>query len=156
MNTKQKSGITVMAMIFGLMLSPVITGEADAKLDRPDAIIQGELTAPNEGKPFGGDVVGKYYISVRGDTTSITTSLNLQSSGDTVFEGWLVDADSGEKTSIGLFKESGQGLLAYLHTNVQNNFSNDLIVITEEPIHDTNPAPDTPVGGATLGKMFGQ
>ncbi|WP_316504244.1 hypothetical protein [Nitrosopumilus sp.] len=43
-----------------------------------------------------------------------------------------------------------------MHTNVGTNFSNDLIVITEEPIYDTDPAPSTPVGGVILGKTFGQ
>ena len=157
MKTTRKYGIAMMmAMVFGLMLSPVISQNADARVDRPDVAILGELTSPSGDAPFGGEKIGQYYITVRGDTTSITTSVYLRSSADTVFEGWLVDKDSGEKTSIGILKESGQGILAYGHTNVQNDFSNDLIVITEEPVHDTDPAPNKPVGGAVIGSVFGE
>lgn len=158
MKTTRKYSIAIMmAMVFGLMLSPAISQNADARVDRPDVAIHGELTSPSDGAPFGGDsVIGKYYIAVRGDITSITTSVYLSSSADMVFEGWLVDKDSGEKTSIGILKETGQGMLAYGHTNVQNNFDNDLIVITEEPVHDADPAPNTPIGGAVLGSAFGQ
>ena len=154
MNTTRNMGIAMMALVFGLMLSPAIFNDAEAKLAKPDVAIQGVLAAPGGDTPFGGEVVGKYNISVRGDFTSITTSLNLRSSADTVYEGWLVDVDSGEKTSFGLLKESGQGLLSYLHVNIPNNFGNDLIVITEEPLHDVDPTPATPVGGAELGKTF--
>ena len=157
MKTTRKYGIAMMmAMVFGLMLSPVISQNADARVERPDVSIQGELTSPIGEAPFGGETVGKYNIAVRGDITSISTSLYLRSSADMVFEGWLVNKDSGEKTSIGILKETGQGLLAYGHINVQNDFSNDLIVITEEPVHDTDPAPNKPVAGAILGKTFGQ
>ncbi|MGI9566293.1 MAG: hypothetical protein ACR2LL_04680 [Nitrosopumilus sp.] len=75
----------------------------------------------HHGAPFGGDAVGKYSVSIRGDITSVTTSLNLCSSADTVYEGWLVDKDSGEKTSIGLIKESGQGLLTCTQMSEQTS-----------------------------------
>ena len=158
MKTKRKYGVAMMmAMVFGLMLSPAISQDADARPDRPDVAISGELTSPDDGTPFGGDlVIGKYNIAVRDDITSITTSVYLRSSADTVFEGWLVDKDSGEKISIGILKESGQGRLAYDHILIQNNFEYDLIVITEEPAHDTDPAPHTPIGGAVLELPFGQ
>ena len=157
MKTTRKYGIALMALAFGLALSPAMLGDAEAKVDRPDVAIHGELTSPSDGAPFGGDaVIGEYSVAVRGDITSITTSVYLRSSADTVFEGWLVDKDSGEKTSIGILKESGQGRLAYGHTNVQTDFDNDLVVITEEPVNDTDPAPNTPVGGAVLGSAFGQ
>jgi len=157
MNSKQITGIAMMAVVFGLILSPTLaSNQAEAKLAKADLVIQGDLTAPSGDKPFGGKMVGEYYISVRGDQTSITTFFNTLPSPGTVYEGWLVDVDSGEKTSIGIFKDYTQGPRSILHTNVMNSFNNDLIVITEEPLRDTDPAPNTPVGGAVLEKAFGQ
>jgi len=152
MNTKTKTGIALMATVFALVLSPIVSNDAEARVS-PTMIIQGDLTAPSGDKPFGGETVGSYYSHVTGDFTSIYVQVNIQASPDTVFEGWLVDADTGEKTSFGIFQDyRGNKLLA----SFENQFNNDLIVITEEPRKDSDPAPNTPVGGAVLANPFGQ
>ena len=159
MNTKTITGFAMMAIVFGLMLSPVLTIEAEAtNIQRPSkVIVQGDLTAPMDDKPFGGDVVGDYYIQVRDDRSTISVRIDAKASQGTVYEGWLVDADSGVKTSFGIIQHSEYRQMGVqLTTSVENNFNNDLIVITEEPIVDTDPAPDTPVGGAVLANPFGQ
>jgi len=152
MNTKTKTGIALMATVFALVLSPIVSNDAEARVS-PTMITQGDLTAPSGDKPFGGETVGSYYSHVSGDFTSIYVQVNIQASPDTVFEGWLVDADTGEKTSFGIFQDyRGNKLLA----SFENQFNNDLIVITEEPRKDSDPAPNTPIGGAVLGNPFGQ
>ena len=152
MNTKTKTGIALMATVFALVLSPIVSNDAEARVS-PTMITQGDLTAPSGDKPFGGETVGSYYSHVTGDFTSIYVQVNIQASPDTVFEGWLVDADTGEKTSFGTFQDyRGNKLLA----SFENQFNNDLIVITEEPRKDSDPAPNTPVAGAVLGNPFGQ
>jgi len=159
MNTKTITGFAMMAIVFGLMLSPVLSNEADAtNILRPSkVIVQGDLTAPMDDKPFGGDVVGDYYIQVRDDQATISVRFDAKASPGTVYEGWLVDADSGVKTSFGIIQGSEYRQMGVqLTTSVESNFNNDLVVITEEPIVDTDPAPHTPVGGAVLGNPFGQ
>ena len=111
------------------------------------------MTAPSGDTPFGGMDVGSYSVSVKSDYTVIYVDFNRQPSEGTVFEGWLVDVDSGVKTSFGTFQEERNRPFI---TIVDNSFNNDLIVISEEPILDTDPAPHTPVGGAVLGTPFGQ
>ena len=161
MNTKTKTGIALMALVFGIALSPILSNEAEAEaanILRPaKVIVQGDLTAPMDDKPFGGDVVGNYYIQVRDDRATISVRIDAKASQGTVYEGWLVDADSGVKTSFGIIQNSEHRQMGVqLTTSVENNFNNDLVVITEEPVVDTDPAPHTPVGGAVLGNPFGQ
>ena len=162
MNTKIKTGIAMMAIVFGIALSPILSNDAEAeRFFPPTTILQGELTSPSDDKPFGGDVVGKYTLSsydggsLDGKTT-IYVKFDSRPSPGTVYEGWLIDADSGEKTSFGRFQENTQRQIQFFQTSVESNFNNDLIVITEEPFVDTDPAPHTPVGGAVLAKSFGQ
>jgi len=161
MNTKTKTGIALMALVFGIALSPILSNEADARSLIPSVILQGELTSPSDDKPFGGDVVGMYTLSsydggsLDGKTT-IYVKFDSRPSPGTVYEGWLIDADSGEKTSFGIFQENKQRQTQFFQTSVESDFNNDLIVITEEPFVDTDPAPHTPVGGAVLAKSFGQ
>jgi len=161
MNTKTKTGIALMAIVFGLVLSPAVATEAEARTFAPSFVLQGELTAPSDDKPFGGEVVGDYTIGVydsgrRGGQTTISVEFDSRATPGTVYEGWLVDKDSGEKTSFGIFQENKQRQTQFYTVSVTSMFNNDLIVITEEPIVDTDPAPHTPVGGAVLGIPFGQ
>jgi len=153
MNSKQKTGIALMAIVFGLAISPALSNEADARVTLPDAIIQDDLTAPKGDKPFGGVNSGNFYVHVKDDVTTIYAELDQRPSTGTVYEGWLVDADSGEKTSFGKFQEYRQ---VHLLATIDTQFNNDLIVITEEPLADSDPAPHTPVAGAVLGNPYGQ
>ena len=159
MNTKTITGFAMMALVFGIALSPILSNEAEAaNILRPSkVIVQGDLTSPMDDKPFGGEVVGNYYIQVRDDRATISVRVDAKASQGTVYEGWLVDADSGVKTSFGIIQNSEYRQIGVqLTTSVENNFNNDLVVITEEPVVDTDPAPHTPVGGAVLGNPFGQ
>ena len=161
MNTKTKTGIAMMAIVFGIALSPILSNEAEARSFVPSVVLQGELTAPSDDKPFGGDDVGSYTIGVydagrRGGQTTIFVEFDTRATPGTVYEGWLVDKDSGEKTSFGIFQENKQRQTQFYTVSVTSMFNNDLIVITEEPIVDTDPAPHTPVGGAVLAKSYGQ
>jgi len=161
MNTKTKTGIALMAIVFGIALSPILSNEAQARSFVPSVVLQGELTAPSDDKPFGGDDVGSYTIGVydagrRDGQTTIYVEFDTRATPGTVYEGWLVDADSGEKTSFGRFQENTQRQTQFYTVSVPSTLSNDLIVITEEPFVDTDPAPHTPVGGAVLGNPYGQ
>ena len=71
-----------------------------------------------------------------------------------IFEGWLVDVETGEKLSTGTFKEGVKRGFFFLN---EPEFHYDVFVITEEPIIDSDPAPTLPpVGGVPLSAPFGQ
>ena len=112
----------------------------------------GNLTAPAGDAPFGGNIVGTYSIKVtNSDQVNVSTTIKSTSSG-MVQEGWLVDMDSGYKLSLG--KADSHGKLMFSQSMV-NPWIYDVLVITEEPIGDSDPAPNVPVGGVLLETPFG-
>ncbi len=114
--------------------------------------IKGDLTAPSGDAPFGGKPVGTFSISVdESDHVSVSTYIQSTSPG-MVQEGWLVDMDSGYTLSLGKAYDDGN-LLFFQH--LVNPWIYDAVVVTEEPIGDSNPAPNVPVGGALLKAPFG-
>ncbi len=124
----------------------------DDKMMMDDDPMKGDLTAPSGDAPFGGNTVGTFSISVdHSDHISITTHIKSTSSG-MVQEGWLVDIDSGYKLSLG--KSYDNGKLSFSQQMV-NPWIYDVLVITEEPIGDSDPAPNVPVGGVLLEIPFG-
>jgi len=157
MNKKQTHTLALLAMVFGVALSPIILADnADARLADNRYILQGDLTAPNNGKPFGGDNVGTYSIHVKDDFTFIYAALNNSPSNGMLFEGWLVDVETGEKLSTGIFNEASRGNSGFFFFS-EPEFYYDVFVVTEEPIIDSDPAPTLPpVGGVPLSAPFGQ
>lgn len=112
----------------------------------------GNLTAPNANKPFGGNTIGKYSKKIIGDKVSITATVNQNISKEHalerhVLEGWLVDEDTNYKLSLGKLDERGN--LSFTQRMVNPSIY-DLLVVTEEPINDTDPSPLTPIGGAKI------
>ncbi len=124
----------------------------DDKMMMKDSSMNGNLTAPSGDASFGGKTVGTFSISVDGsDHVTVITHIKSTSSG-MVQEGWLVDMDSGYKLSLG--KSHDDGKLSFSQQMV-NPWIYDAIVITEEPVGDSNPAPNVPVGGILLETPFG-
>jgi len=165
MNTKQKTGIAMMAIVFGLILSPAIApSEANAiknnaALDETEYTfsMRGALTAPEGDKPFGSDhVVGHYFIRANDHQVNIEAEFESTSSPNLVLEGWLVDVDTGFKLSTGLFTDETNANRLNVTQEIENPWIYDVFVVTEEPIVDDDPNPHKPVGGAALSKSFGQ
>lgn len=158
MNTKT-TGIALMALIFGIAMAPIAITQADAiapdktLTDTPDAFfIRGDLTAPAGEAPFGGEDVGNYLVRVNGQDITVLTIFDSNPAEGMVHEGWLVDMDTGYKLSTG--QADARNHLFFSQTIV-NPWIYDAYVITEEPIGDTNPAPNQPVGGVLLEGPFG-
>jgi len=61
--------------------------------------------------------------------------------------------DSGYKLSTGQLSER---YVLVIHQRMVNPSIYDLLVITEEPMNDTDPSPNIPIGGAQLAEPFGQ
>lgn len=70
-----------------------------------------------------------------------------------ILEGWLVDMDSGYKLSLDTANNDGK--LTFSQFMV-NPWIYDAIVITKEPIGDTNSAPNVPIDGISLETPFEQ
>ena len=68
-------------------------------------------------------------------------------------EGWLVDTNTDYKLSLGKVNEKGNLVFGQ---RMINPWIYDVLVITEEPIDDADPAPNKPVGGIKLQTPFGQ
>jgi hypothetical protein len=125
-------------------------GAAEATVE---GIISGTLTAPSNGDPFGGDQVGTFNVLSDGNQTSIFAHVDLVASEGSVLEGWLVDAATDYKLSLGELNDDGSLIF---HQDLVNAYTYNLLVITEEPDNDTDPNAATPVGGAPLPSPFGQ
>jgi len=161
MNAKTKEGIALLALVFSVVITPIAYNEASAiasertLVETPDTFfIRGDLTSPADGKPFGGDVVGDYFIRVNGNDIRINTEFDATPSEGIVYEGWLVDVDTGYKLSLGQFNEQSNEL--FFSQEIVNPWIYNVLVISEEPMGDTDPSPDTPVGGVPLKAPFGQ
>ncbi len=65
MNKKQIHALAMFAMVFGVAISPIIIADdAEARPVDIRSILQGDLTATNGDKPFGGEIAGTYLIQV--------------------------------------------------------------------------------------------
>jgi hypothetical protein len=146
--------------VLGIILAAIVVAAGGATLfsaigaaeATAEGILSGTLTAPSNGDPFGGDQVGTFNVLSDGNQTSIFAQVDLVASEGSVLEGWLVDAATDYKLSLG---ELDNGSLIF-HQDLVNAYTYNLLVITEEPDNDTDPNAATPVGGAPLPSPFGQ
>ncbi|MEE8132183.1 MAG: hypothetical protein V3T40_01240 [Nitrososphaerales archaeon] len=160
--------LTISITVLGLMLSPLAQYQADAVLEdkmmKESTYIDGDLTAPTDDKPFGEDVIGTYKVRVTHNnkvtiiakpSKAMMEELMMKHKmmKGSILEGWLVDVDSGYKLSIGQLSER---YVLVFHQRMVNPSIYDLLVITEEPMNDTDPSPNMPIGGAQLAEPFGQ
>lgn len=129
-------------LVSAVALAPAATAKA----------FRGDLTAPADGAPFGGDVVGSYRIDVHGERITIHAQVVLEALDGYTFEGWFVDMQTGYKLSLG---ELEDGTLRFRQRMV-NPWTYGVLVITMEPVGDPDPNPATPAAGALLPAPFGQ
>ncbi|MFQ5941473.1 MAG: hypothetical protein ACE5KA_07250 [Nitrososphaerales archaeon] len=165
---RKLAGLAVAFTLLGLMLSPLGQYQADAfkedKMMKEAFYAKGDLTAPADEKPFGGDAIGTYKVRVKHDNKVTIIAKPSKAMMEemmmkdklmqgNVLEGWLVDVDSGYKLSTGQLSE--RNILVF-NQRMVNPSIYDLLVITEEPMNDTDPSPNMPIGGAQLAEPFGQ
>src|SRR5918993_2043659 len=115
--------------------------------------ISGDITAPAEGQPFGGETMGTVSIDSTGRRTNISADLNDMPEEGNVFEGWLVDTGaSGYKLSLGQFRNGTLDFSQYMvNPYTYNNFE-----VTEEPAEDADPIAADSIAGFELQDPFGQ
>lgn len=154
-----KSNLKILAMALAAVLATgtiSVLSLQSAQADHGDserAKVRGDLTAPSDGNPFGGDDIGTYSVTTLGQKTIVRAHVETEPSDGTVLEGWLVDMETGYKLSLGQFNDRGS--LAFGQKMV-NPHTYNVLVVTEEPEGDIDPNPAIPVGGAELPSPFGQ
>jgi len=159
MNSKTK-GIGFAALIFGVLMAPIAFNQVEAVppgrigLDTSNTfLLRGDLTAPSGDAPFGGEDVGQYLVRANENDIRLLVVYDWGPSEGMVYEGWLVDTAAGYKLSLGVFDDRN-----YLHFSqtIGNPWIYDVLVVTSEPIGDTDPSPNELVGGKLLQEPFGQ
>lgn len=92
------------------------------------------------------------------DTSIILKVENLPPQSGRVYEGWLVDLDTGYKLSLGAFvtQDNGRGELRFKQ-NIVNYELYDMIVVTKEVVDDTLPQQGPVVFGTIIpGSLHGK
>jgi hypothetical protein len=142
---------TIMAALVVTLLAGVAVGvfgltrTADAHLQVTEVTL-----APTPDAPAGAS--GKAHLISRFtrddlEATNIVVKVkDLPVPDGYVLEGWLVDMDSGYKLSLGGFTTGHNGDATFHFNQRMVNFSlYEKVVITQEPAHDIDPNPATPV-----------
>ena len=153
MNKKQTSSFALLAMVFGVAIFPLIaTNNVEARPDDIRYATQGDLASPNGHNQPGGSRIGTYSLSVKDEIVTIYAGLDKRPNDGMVYEGWLIDVESGTNQSLGKFQDGIKRGFFY----AQPNFSYDRFVITEEPLGDLNPSINKVVAVAPLNEPFGK
>ena len=143
----------IVAAIAAIIVTiPVYASMNNETSDTTHIFTRGDLTAPMDNNPYGGEDVGSYLILVKDHKVFIAAKFDGKVSDGMVLEGWLVDTDTGYKLSTGQFVENKQ----IFKQIIVNPYIYDLYVVTEEPMNDVDPNANVPVGGALLQEPFGQ
>ncbi len=148
----RRIGILVVLPLLLTAVSLYYIGEADAYqqsgiLEETKDVFyfRGDLTSSQDENPYGGDVVGKYFVMVNVDVVKVIADLDNQSFEGKVLEAWLVDFGGESMISLGTFEDNELNMSASM-----NEWIYEAIVISE--VSDNSNSPENPVGGAALEK----
>jgi hypothetical protein len=96
----------------------------------------GDLTVPEDDRPFGGDNAGTYTIGQDRYGLRIQVNMDVQPTNATIYEAWLVDNATGNTLSVGQLVDDELAVTQ----EITNSSSYNLIEVTEEPVNDSNPS----------------
>ena len=108
----------------------------------------GDLTVPEGDNPFGGDVVGTYSVGLDREGLRAQVNMDISPGSGMSYQAWLLDSATDADLALGQLEDNG--LAATLQSNDTSSYN--LIVVTEEPTDDPNPARNSSavVAGAEL------
>jgi hypothetical protein len=141
----------LLMMVVMTALSTSITavhiGAADAQVQTESS---GDLTAPEGDSPFGGDNVGTYTIGLDREGLRVQVNMDLTPTSGNAYQAWLVDNATDTDLALGQLTDNA---LADTLQSTNDTSQYNLIVVTEEPVDDQDPARDSAavVAGAELG-----
>jgi hypothetical protein len=147
-----KHRILILSVLTSLAVAATISATTQLLLQEANAqgkptLMQGQLTAASNGKPFGGQTIGSYSVTPSGQKLDITIRLDKSPASGNVFEAWLVDTKANYSLSLGQI--GADGTLSFSQTMV-NPYVYNQIIITQEPANSSNPKPSQPIGGSAL------
>ena len=152
MKTTKKVVMALAGIVLGLVISPVALSEAYAYerggvLEETKDVFyfRGDITSPQDQKPYGGDVVGKYSVIVNVDFVKIIAEFDNQSLEGKVLEAWLVDFGGESTITLGIFEDNELITSASI-----DEWKYEAIVISE--VSENSNTPENPLGGALLEK----
>jgi hypothetical protein len=96
----------------------------------------GDLTVPEDDRPFGGDNAGTYSIGQDRYGLRVQVDMDIQPTNGTVYEAWLVDNATDKTQSVGQLVDDELAVTQ----EITNSSSYNLIEVTEEPVNDSNPS----------------
>ncbi len=135
-----------------IVLTPDLISDADAyqqsgvlEETKETFFFRGQLTQATENNPYGGELLGDYFVQVNVNEVKVITNLGSSQSDGKVLEAWLVDY--GGKPAINLGTYEDNELSASLQIN---EWVYDVIVISK--VSENSDSFENPVGGAALEK----
>jgi len=135
-----------------IALTPDLISDADAyqqsgvlEETKETFFFRGQLTQATENIPYGGELLGDYFVQVNVNEVKVIANLGSSQSDGKVLEAWLVDY--GGKPAINLGTYENDKLTVSLQIN---EWVYDVIVISE--VSENSDSFENPVGGAALEK----
>jgi len=138
--------------VFALVTVSGNIGDADAyqqsgvlEETKETFFFRGQLTQATENNPYGGELLGDYFVQVNVNEIKVITNLGSSQLDGKVLEAWLVDY--GGKPAINLGTYEDNKLSASLQIN---EWLYDVIVISE--VSENSDSFENPIGGTALEK----
>jgi hypothetical protein len=139
-------GINVFLTVLLTMVATVHIGAAEAQ---EEVVASGDLSIPEGNNPFGGDNIGTYSIGRDREGVRVQVNMDITPTSGNAYQAWLVDNATGNDLALGDLVDNE------LATTLQPTDTSPckLIVVTEEPDNDPDPARNSSAiaAGATLG-----
>lgn len=138
--------VVVMAAL-STTITAVHIGSAEAQVQTESS---GDLTVPEGDNPFGGDNIGTYSIGLDREGLRVQVNMEITPTSGNAYQAWLVDNATDTDLALGQLTDNA---LADTLQSANDTSQYNLIVVTEEPIDDPDPARDSAsvVAGAELG-----
>lgn len=127
-------------------ITTVHIGTAEAQVEVESS---GDLSVPQGDNPFGGDNIGTYSIGMDREGLRVQVDMDISPRSGASYQAWLLDNATANDLTLGELVDNA------LATTLQPTDTSQykLIVVTEEPLNDPDPARNSSavVAGAVLG-----
>ena len=153
MNQKMKYiGLFAILPLALIALTPDLISDADAyqqsgvlEETKETFFFRGQLTQATENNPYGGELLGDYFVQVNVNEVKVIANLGSSQSDGKVLEAWLVDYGGKPAINLGTYEDNELSITLPI-----NEWIYEVIVISE--VSENSNSFENPVGGAALEK----
>jgi hypothetical protein len=141
-------GMLTLAVMIALLTTTTTTLHIGVAEAQEETLSSGDLTVPEGNNLFGGDTIGTYSIGMDRDGLRVQVDMNISPTDDKAYQSWLVGNTTENDLAVGQLVDNALGV-----TLPSTNTSQyGLIVVTEEPVNDPDPARNSSavIAGAEL------